>query len=246
MPDKNAYQTLLRARVKAAIIQAHAAEAYSHSGTKGSVRETLIRELFRPLLPADVGVGTGQIVSVSGQCSNQMDVVLYDKSLLPPLLHDYQTGVFPIESVLYTIEIKSTLTKEGLKQAHEAARDLSSFAYQMAGSLASMRRAISSVFALRSDLSDNGKREAERYREVYTASSETPYLAAICVAGREYSMQATGGQWSGGPDDDEFDGVLGFLSGVMNSYKDISLSRGNPRLGYYVSPSFSNAWVLPI
>jgi hypothetical protein len=246
MPDKNAYQTVLRSRVKAAIVQAEAADSYSHSGTKGSVRETLIRELFRPLLPADVGVGTGQIVSVNGQRSKQMDVVLYDKSLLPPVLHDYQIGVFPIESVLYTVEIKSTLTKNDLKQAHQAAKDLFGFTYQTADSLTNVKPAVSSIFALRSDLSNNGKKEAERYREIYTANAERPYLAAICVAGREYSMQVVDGKWSGAPDDEEFDGVLGFLGGVINSYKAISRSRGTPRLGYYIVPTFSKEWKMPI
>lgn len=244
MPDKNAYQTLLRARVKAAIIQAKAAEAYTHSGTKGSVRETLIRELFRPLLPADIGIGTGQIVSVGGQCSSQMDVVLFDRSLLPPLLHDYQIGVFPIESVLYTVEIKSTLTKGDLEQAHNAAKNLRGFLYQ-AATVSTPSPAVSTVFALRSDLSENGKKEVERYREIYEAATETPYLAAICVAGREYSIQCSDGRWNGAPDDEEFDGVLGFISGMANTYKGIALSRGSPQLGRYINPTFSKPWFIP-
>jgi hypothetical protein len=76
------------------------------------------------LLPADLGVGTGFIVATDGRESTQQDVVLYDRSVLPPALYDQEAGLFPIESVLYTIEVKSVLTREELLGAHDAAKAL--------------------------------------------------------------------------------------------------------------------------
>jgi hypothetical protein len=39
------------------------ANAMSHPGVKGHLREIIIRDLLRPLLPADVGLGTGVVVT---------------------------------------------------------------------------------------------------------------------------------------------------------------------------------------
>lgn len=61
MAVKNQYQNLLRSKIVSAISQAKAAAGFSHQGVKGTVLELLISQLFQPLLPADVGVGTGQI-----------------------------------------------------------------------------------------------------------------------------------------------------------------------------------------
>jgi hypothetical protein len=72
-----------------------------HACEKGRIREILLRSLFRPLLPSDLGIGTGFVVGTAGVVSSQQDVVLYDRSTLPPALFDSELGFFPIESVLY-------------------------------------------------------------------------------------------------------------------------------------------------
>jgi Domain of unknown function (DUF6602) len=97
-------------RVVAALGAARAVSTLSHQGVKGAVREVLLRELFRPLLPRDMGVGTGQIATSSGDLSPQLDVIIYDRRILPPVLFEAVLGVFPIEAVLATIEVKTMLT----------------------------------------------------------------------------------------------------------------------------------------
>jgi hypothetical protein len=97
MADKNQYQAFLRAKIAGAIADARAASNLTHSGVKGSVLEILISKLFRPLLPSDIGVGTGQIIEQhSGRTSTQIDVILYDKSIVPPILFDESTGIFQL------------------------------------------------------------------------------------------------------------------------------------------------------
>ncbi|AKC71361.1 DUF6602 domain-containing protein [Pandoraea oxalativorans] len=125
MADKNQFQAILRAKVISAIEHAKATAGLTHQGVKGAVLEILVGQLFRPLLPADIGIGTGQIVeSYTGRLSGQIDIILYDRSILPPILLDDKIGVFPIESVLYAIEVKTTLTASELASAHESAKDL--------------------------------------------------------------------------------------------------------------------------
>lgn len=242
MAIKNQYQDLLRSKVTSAISQAKAAAGFSHQGVKGAVLELLISQLFKPLLPADIGVGTGQIIeSYSGKMSGQIDIILYNKAILPPILVDDKLGVFPIESVLYTIEVKTTLNATELRMAHESAKDLAiNFGY-LSGLLDeqgkekshSIEKLRSVVFALNSDLTGNGLNEAERYRRLY--GEDAANICAICVAGKEYWYD-NGNYWIGFKDGLNFDEILAFIGGVTNTYRSVSVSRGQPCLGNYIVP----------
>ena len=127
------YRSIFVARVAAALGAARAVESVHHTGVKGTIREVLIRDLFRPLLPADLGVGTGQIAASDGVLSPQQDVVIYSKDILPPALFEDTIGVFPVESVLATVEVKTTLTATELKSAHDAALMVQTYAYLHGG-----------------------------------------------------------------------------------------------------------------
>jgi hypothetical protein len=242
MANKNQYQSLLRAKVKSAIEQARAASAFTHQGVKGTILEILIGSLFRPLLPSDIGVGTGQIIdSYNSSMSRQIDIILYDSSILPPVLFDEKTGIFPVESVLYTIEVKTTLNVSELRVAHESAKSIAKFGY-LPGLLDELgkiknhpiEKVRSVVFALGSTLSGKRLNEAQRYKSIY--QGELAYLRAICVAGKEYWYD-DGEYWQGFHSEDEYDDILAFIGGVTNTYKKVSQSRHEPLLGNYVVPN---------
>ena len=59
----SAYRSIFISNISVAINGAMAASTVTHPGVLGTIREILIRNLFRPLLPADIGIGTGQIVT---------------------------------------------------------------------------------------------------------------------------------------------------------------------------------------
>ncbi|MGM8226946.1 DUF6602 domain-containing protein [Cellvibrio sp. ARAG 10.3] len=242
MAVKNQYQDLLRSKIVSAISQAKAASGFSHQGVKGTVLEVLIGQLFKPLLPADIGVGTGQIIdSYSGKLSGQVDIVLYNRAILPPILMDEKVGIFPIESVLYTIEVKTKLNATELKMAHESAKNIAqNFGYRpgVKGEDGkekhhTIEKVRSVVFALGSDLSGNKLNEAERYRKIY--GDDSAHIRAICVAGKEYWYD-NGNYWIGFKDGQNFDEILAFIGGVTNTYREVSVSRGQPCLGHYVIP----------
>ncbi len=243
---KNQYQEILRSKIKSAVEQARAASVFTHQGVKGSVLEILIGGLFRPLLPSDIGVGTGQIIDAyNSPMSGQIDIILYDKSILPPVLIDDKTGIFPIESVLYTIEVKTTLNATELSNAHKSAEKISKFGYlpgiynEVSGKEEHhpIERVRSVIFALGSDLTGTGLNEAERYKKIYADGSA--YIRAICVAGKEYFYD-DGEHWVGCQHRDGYDEVLAFIGGVTNTYKSVAKSRHTPLLGNYVVPELSN------
>lgn len=251
MKNKNPYQALLRGKVTSAIAQARAAACMTHQGVKGSVLEILLSQLFRPLLPADIGVGTGQIIDAFGTPpSPQIDIIIYNKEILPPVLVDDNVGIFPIESVLYTIEVKTTLNSRELSIAERSAKTINTTFKYLPGKLdtegnrihhsISKPRAV--IFALNTDLKPNGIAEAERYKKIY--GKEDHYLSAICVAGREYSYENED-QWISMRNEDAFDEVLALIAGITNTYRKVPDSRGYPLLGYYVAPEDITSAISP-
>lgn len=96
-----------------------------HSLHKGTPREAFIKEFLQSHLPANVAIGTGEIIDANSQPSqqrNQFDIVIY-KNSYPKL--DFGGGIsgFLIESVIATVEVKSTLGQSDVEQSIKAARN---------------------------------------------------------------------------------------------------------------------------
>jgi len=99
-----------------------------HSLHKGTPREAFIREFLQSHLPENVAIGTGEVIDASSRPTaqrNQFDIVIYKKNY-PKL--DFGGGIsgFLIESVIATVEVKSTLTQPDMAQAITAARNAKS------------------------------------------------------------------------------------------------------------------------
>jgi hypothetical protein len=89
----------------------------SHCGDRGEFRERIIEEFLRPYLPRCYGVGSGEVFSVDGASSRQLDIVLFDTVFSNVLFRDKQNSLFPCESVYGVIEVKSNLTSGELDSA---------------------------------------------------------------------------------------------------------------------------------
>ena len=94
-----------------------------HSLHKGTPREAFIRTFLEQHLNSTVAIGTGEIVDCNSKPNeprNQFDIVIYKRNY-PKL--DFGGGIsgFLAESVMATIEVKSTLDKAGIEQAVKAA-----------------------------------------------------------------------------------------------------------------------------
>ncbi len=235
----NVYRSILRARVNGALTMARAAGGITHNGMKGRVREILIRELFRPLLPADIGITSGQIATCKSQkLSREHDIIIFDGSILPAMSFDGSTAIIPIESVLYTIEVKSTLSRSELEGAHRSAKELAEFDYLPGRSFRDgveiqhgVANLNSTLFALNSDLSPSMHGEVKRYKGIYVG--DVPHLKALCVAGSGYWYEVNG-SWIKFGNEAEGDDVLAFIGGVMNTYNMVRATRGFQKIGEYL------------
>lgn len=262
-----AYRMLLDARVEAAVIIAKAYAKVKHKLLKGELREIVVRDLLRPFFPSDVGLGTGEIVSaVEGAGhSGQQDVILFDRRILPPLLADEKAGIFPVESVIATLEIKSLLNVEELKKAHVNAQSVRRLEMQpgvpekkdQPTEAESIPR-LTCLLAFDTDLVQGEKEEIKRYEEIrdgrYAVAPEKeegakgrpailipkndpPTIMILCVVGRGlWYWQYNKKSWMRLAATKPFDEVAGLITMLGNSYKNISALRGHPPIGRYLFP----------
>lgn len=197
MSDNSVFKNNFQRNVASAISDAHAASDVAHPALTGQVREILVSRMLRPVLISEVNIGTGKIVNSQGKLSKQIDVILYASQILPPSLYDEKTGLFPIESCLYSIEVKSKLNATNLKEAIDKAVSVHSLpvlqSEHWTGTTivkSGTPLPVNTLFAFSSDLTNGGKSEIERYRELDKNANTKPAFQAICVIGKGYWYHA--------------------------------------------------------
>lgn len=98
---------------------------FQHHGNRGSYREDSLKNfLTNGKLPDIFGIASGEIISQYSQVSKQMDAIIYDKSKSIIFESSESTKIFPIESVLGVIEVKSQLSKTKLIEGLENIKSL--------------------------------------------------------------------------------------------------------------------------
>ncbi len=107
----------------------------NHKLTKGELRELFISEILRAFLTKQFDVGSGVVINQKGFQSNQIDIIIYDNRILPPFIREQHLGIYPAESVLATIEVKSNLTKYEILKAEKSASKLKNEIYSPESSI---------------------------------------------------------------------------------------------------------------
>jgi hypothetical protein len=233
--------TLMRLKFRTVLVGAMAEARFAgeleHPGMVGTAREVLVEKMLRPVMPPDVHFGTGKLVDCSGAFSLRTDVILYSPHIMPPALYDARMGLFPVESCLYAIEVKSCLTKEELDKAVAAALAIDKLAllptHDFSAANAPARataKPILALFAFRSDLVSDPAKEIERYRTA--DASPSPAFKAICVVGRGYWYWRDG--WRCFSASADFGEVMSFLAGISNTIPRLLAVKGRPNFGNYL------------
>lgn len=246
----------LELRIESALAAARHAADLEHPGLTGTVREILVRELIRPLLPPHIAVGNGKIVDHRGNASGEVDIVIYDRSVLPPLLYGQggTLGVFPVEACLYAIQVKSTSSLANVRDVIRHGRSLADLVYlrEACGPQGNpARRVIPAYFAFATDLTTEPTPaaipEVERwqgehaeadfqYEDVFVEDwTMLPYppLRVLCVVGQGYGFY-TGQHYATFPATADRGEVVSFITGVANTLlRPSARTRGLP-FGYYL------------
>lgn len=100
---------------KLAILTSH----LSHPAEKGRLAELVISQWLTAFLPKKYSVSTGFVAAIDEEkktlISPQRDIIIYDELHCSPIWKTDVGGLFPIESVYATIEVKTKLKKGSIK-----------------------------------------------------------------------------------------------------------------------------------
>ena len=91
-----------------------------HAGTLGDVGETSWLEIFQSYLPKRYQAERAMVVDCEGKCSQQVDVVIFDRQYSPFLLSLDDAKFVPAESVYAMFEVKQKM-ESYIKYAGEKA-----------------------------------------------------------------------------------------------------------------------------
>jgi len=157
---------------------------FDHSVLNGRAKEVFLMDLLRPYTFPGIGMCTGTIFDNQGQQSDQIDVIVYDKKVTPPVLLNDVEGAIPYESVLATIEVKSRLTMTAVKQCVKNAWSVKTLSFNQDGIQQNtfgshgnghvIHSPICAMFAFESTLAiSHPEKELSRLIEVVTAFNNT-------------------------------------------------------------------------
>ena len=229
------YQDLVVDRASRMVSAAQAVQKIKHSGLRGTLRELVVRDLLFPLLPPQFLVGSGEIISSYEQTSSQTDVIIADRRILPAMLIDNVSGVFPVESALVTIEVKSVLNASELSKSEQSAARLKDFMHappvRGVPGEKPIEHVVPYVFAFDTDLTSNGMTETDRYDKLLNGAS--PSIKGLCVVGRGFWFQTPGG-WINWQMDTVHPEVVAFIAALVNTVERIASTRQQPDMRSYV------------
>ncbi|MDA0183175.1 hypothetical protein OJ997_22890 [Solirubrobacter phytolaccae] len=96
-----------------------ASAAIAHNASIGAARETVVRELLAPYLPARFQTATGTAVNKVGERSDQLDVMIVDGTAGRPFVNVGGQSVVPVELIYACLQIKTYLAPSTVAGAVE-------------------------------------------------------------------------------------------------------------------------------
>ncbi|MFJ3059020.1 DUF6602 domain-containing protein [Herbaspirillum sp. NPDC087042] len=213
------------------------AKGLNHRGIEGQLRELAAKECIEPFMTQSYFCGTGKVIDSTQALSDQMDLVVYHRKIVPPILFSQELGLFPVECVRYVIEVKSTVTATEIRDAvkkFKTVRDLKSFPKIDKDGRASYGPLPTTVlFGFSSDIQGS-----EIARFLKYVSDPYPECIALCVLGKGYWFYSSENKHWYGKDTSSVDPIMDafsmFITGFMNTLagEECSIRPFNP--GSYV------------
>lgn len=227
--------------IKNAIHESNSISQIDHSGLIGRYREILSSKMLEPMLPEGYKIGSGKICDRFGNLSDETDLIIYNASILPPVLYSERDGIYPMEACYYSLEIKSKLTAAEVKDAYRKGVKLVKLLMKNTNQDYSSNSAFNlpvllTLFAFDSDLNGDKKTELERYAEIDPDWLQKPIYRAICVIGKGYWYYCSEPkQWVFLSSSENFDEVVDLVGGISNTVSKANLAPRIGSIGQYIS-----------
>lgn len=232
-----AYRDIVKQKIARMLGEANAAANLKHMGLRGDARVAAVRSLLSDVLPETARVGSGVVVDHTGSESNECDLLIYAPSLLPSQPWYADTGIYPVDSCIVHVEVKSRLTATELADCVEKGQNMASLQLSPRDGLSQIDvPVLTAIVAFGSDLV-GGKTEFERLVQVDTALYARPAIHSLLVVGKGFWRPVPSANefaWAEIPPSAEHDEVIDFLGVLVNGVNDMITSRQFPKLGTYI------------
>jgi hypothetical protein len=129
--QSNIYRDMIITSIKKMMLASKRSQSLEHPVLKGRAKEIFVTDLLEPYLNPSYGICTGVIIDPRGEQSRQIDIIIYDKRIIPPALLTIREGVIPCHSVLATIEVKTRLGKKDLENSIQNAASVKNLNYSL-------------------------------------------------------------------------------------------------------------------
>lgn len=246
------YRNLLNNNIKKALADALTAGKIQHPYLTGKLREIFLEQLLQPMLNNNYAVTSGKAFDYDGKLSNEIDLCIYSKNLLPPVFFSSKENisVLPIESLLNAIEVKSDFTKANIEDAFNKFTILDQELTCTAGFHDERHEVIPYYFikpkySLFSFNYANKNYSPDKILKIYSQIDKNwrnqPLITNICIANKGWLCNTARGwmHFKFDESNEMHEEIIGFLATLSNDLPDIEASRGNPRIGYYLTDPYN-------
>lgn len=111
-----------------------------HNLEDGKYREYLVKRILSKIVPSKYEITNGFVIDSDNNKSEEMDIIIYDKSYVPPFFDETYT-VVPIEAVIAVIQVKTTLTWSELKSSIDNLNSIDNLKAKIGGKIVSASNA---------------------------------------------------------------------------------------------------------
>lgn len=214
-----------------------ASSLINHKLTKGELRELFVTNILRHFLTNQFDIGTGIVINQNEEQSNQTDIVIYDNRVLPPFIKEQNIGIYPAESVVGVIEVKSRLTKDAILQSEDSSKILNEKIYNPSSSRYSDYHHIRPICGIIGFYGTGTRKLKSAEEGKKWLEDNLKYNFALCLFGKYTWLNLRDSGWSMSPPKGKFEETKRFLAVFLDNLR----TRSEVRL-QHMSQSAHKDW----
>lgn len=209
--------------VEGLVGKVRASSRLRHNLTKGELREIFVSNLLSPFLTKQFDIGSGIIINQKEEQSDQTDIIIYDTRILPPFIKEQHIGVYPAESVVGVIEVKTNLNKNALLGAEASAKRLHEEIYNPKSSIYQDYQNIHPPLCATIGFYDKGSRFLMSNEKGKTwLESNCRHILLVCLVGKFSWIHLGGKGWSFSEKIENYEETKTFIAVFLDNLRTIS------------------------
>jgi hypothetical protein len=245
------YRTIINDNIKKGLLDAASASAIKHPFLTGRLREIVVHQLLEPMLNNRFSTGTGKIIDYAGAISSEIDICIYSKNLLPPIFFSSRDNlaIFPLESVLSCIEVKSTFSKRNIEDTYKKFLSIENELVATSGVHDQNHNPHPQIvvnphyrlFIFNTEVKNYTPESfLNTYKKIDPNWDTDPVISHVCLAGKGSFCFTIQGWIHLGYDEENaiHEEIISFLATTVQDLCRTEESRGMPLVGYYLTDTY--------